>query len=254
MIEYLRGFVTALHTITIIPIWGKDTSNFSKSLYWFPLVGTLLGAIIYLPLALYQIYVGPLWSEVTAFSIIIYSIFITRGFHLDGVADWADGFWGGYDRERVLSIMKDSLLGTFGVLALIVLILFKWILLVKIIDTHLLPYIIASFVISRCVQVEIAASYPYARLQGTAASIVKDSNWTHRLVASLLTAIILYLFFGWIGLILLVAAILFTHLFGQWCLKRIQGITGDLIGACSEFTEVLVLSLVILISSFSDFL
>lgn len=251
MTEYLRGFVTALHTITIIPIRGKDTSDYSKSLYSFPLVGALLGGLIYFPLYLYQEYIGTLPIDISAFIILAFSIFITRGFHLDGVADWADGFWGGHDKERILAIMKDSLLGTFGVLALVSLLLFKWLLFKKLIEGNLLQFLFASFIISRTCQVEIAAAYPYARSEGTALGIVKGSNWTHRVVAIVLGAGLLFPLFRYFGPLLLFLGIGFTHLFGAWCLKKVDGVTGDLIGACSELTEVVILSAILGFSAFT---
>lgn len=250
MLDLLRGFSSALRTITIIPFFGKDTSDFATSLYWFPVIGIILGGLIYTPLYYYQQFIGNFWPELCAFIIIAYSIFITRGFHLDGVADWADGFWGGHTRERVLEIMKDSLLGTFGVLALISLILFKWILLVKIVEMDLILFLVASFTISRCCQVELATTYSYARSNGTAASIVKNSNCTHRLVGLLLGAAICFVIYQTNGLILLALGFIFTHIFAYWCKKRINGITGDLIGACSELTELVVLSAAIVLQSF----
>ena len=97
----LNGWITAMRTLTIIPVPGKDARDFSTSLYAFVWVGTLLGGILYgLTLLLQQ--VGFEWPEASAFLVVLAGVILTRGFHLDGLADVADGFWGGHSRERVL--------------------------------------------------------------------------------------------------------------------------------------------------------
>lgn len=92
--EILKGFVTAFHTLSIIPVPGKDADKFSSALYSFVLVGFLLGSIQYG--IIYGIYrlIGGQWPEIVAVVVVIMGILLTRGMHLDGLADFADGFLG----------------------------------------------------------------------------------------------------------------------------------------------------------------
>ncbi|MBU3917678.1 adenosylcobinamide-GDP ribazoletransferase [bacterium] len=242
----LNGLITAIRTLTILPIPGQDTDDFPSTLYWFVPVGLLLGSILYLISWLIGLMEGPAWHEGTAVLILVVGIFLTRGFHLDGLADFADGFWGGYDREKTLAIMKDSFIGTFAVVALVLILLAKWVVLVRLLETNQTIWIVAAFVTSRTVLVELTACMPYARENGTAALFVRGSGVKHRLVALVSASALLYLIFDIAGLILLMIGLIFSRLFGLWCLKRVGGITGDLLGTSCELTETLVYFLAVI--------
>ncbi len=235
-----KGLITAIRTLTIIPVPGQDTENFSSTLYWFVPVGLLLGSILFLISWVIGLLNVPAWHEGTAVLILIAGIFLTRGFHLDGLADFADGFWGGYDREKTLAIMKDSFLGTFAVVSIVLVLLAKWVVLVRLLEANKAIWIIAAFIISRAGMVELSACLPYARETGTAASFVKGAGFKHRIVTLALASALLYPLFNIAGLVLMVIGLLFCRLFGLWCLKRVGGITGDLLGTSCELSETLV--------------
>ena len=237
----LNGWITAMRTLTIIPVPGKDARDFSTSLYAFVWVGTLLGGILYGLTLLLQQQVGSEWPEAGAFLVVLAGVILTRGFHLDGLADVADGFWGGHSRERVLEIMKDSLLGTFGVVALILLLLGKWIVLVRLLSTGQALWLIAALIVSRVLMVDLSVRLPYARESGTASQFVKGAKLQHWLLNFIPAAIILSLLLGWQGVLVLVGGWIFGLLFGQMSRRRIGGITGDLLGACCELSEVGIL-------------
>ncbi len=241
----LKGLITAVRTLTIIPVPGQDTERFSSALYWFAPVGLLLGSILFLISWLIGLLDAPAWHEGTAILILGTGIFLTRGFHLDGLADFADAFWGGYDREKTLAIMKDSFIGTFAVVSLVLVLLAKWVVLIRLLETDKAIWIIAAFIISRTVLVELTACMPYAREDGTAAAFVRGSGIKHRLVALVFASTILYFIFNIAGLILMVIGLIFCRLFGLWCLKRVGGITGDLLGTSCELTETLICYLAI---------
>jgi len=114
----LSGLVTAARTLTIFSVPGKDSEKFSNSLYWFPVVGAFLGALLG---AVAWLGVRSGWNELAAAGVVVGGLLLTRGMHADGLADMADGFWGGRDRARILSIMKDPNVGSFGALALFLL-------------------------------------------------------------------------------------------------------------------------------------
>ena len=159
-----RGLVTALRTLTILPVPGDDSETPADALPWFPAIGAALGIIICGLLGVMEYLTksspGPAVVAVAA------SVFLTRGLHLDGLADCADAFWGGWDRERILAIMKDSALGTFGTIALVLVLLAKWCSIAALIDSGALNWIIIAMTVSRAVQVDLATGHDYARPEG----------------------------------------------------------------------------------------
>ncbi len=241
----LKNLVTAFRTLSILPVPGKNRQNYSSSLYGFVFVGLTLGLILFAEAYGLHYILGKQWSEGSSFLILMTGVFLTRGLHLDGLADFADGFWGGYDRERTLDIMKDSNLGTFGVVALVIVLLAKWIALVRLFELSECVWIISAYVISRAMMVELIVCLPYTRKEGTAAPFVEGAKGRHRFSALIAAAIILFLINGPAGLIMLLAVWSVTRLFGFWCLKRVGGITGDLLGTSSELTETLTLFLAV---------
>jgi len=235
----LESLVTAIRTLTIFPIPGKDAKNFSNALFWFPVVGFLLAILIYPVFILF----GTRWPQCAAALILALLIIFTRGFHLDGLADAADGLFGGYTKKRRLEIMKDSHIGAFGVVALIIVLLLKWIALTKICELNNFPVIAAALIISRTVQVELAASMNYARKEGTACFLVNGANNFHRIIVILISLILLAILCYKSGIIALIACWLAAQLLKFWFKKSAGGITGDLLGASSEITETLSLIL-----------
>lgn len=242
----MKGFITAFRTLTIFPIRGKDAEKFSSSLYWFPIIGLMLGTILYSIAVLIERYGSQPWPEGVALLLVVLTVVMTRGLHLDGLSDWADGFWGGCDdRDKTLAIMKDSQIGTFGGAALVIVLLAKFVCFSRLVDTSGIHWILVAFVISRSMQAVLAASHPYARSEGgTARSFVEDAGGSHRAVV-LFVSMIFVILFGGVEIAPIAvfgAAWLITILFGKWATRKIGGVTGDIIGAGSEIIETLVLA------------
>jgi len=241
--EFVQGLITALQTLTILPVPGRGAQRMGAALPWFPLVGFLLGMLVALA-GLLTIRISAGWSHAAGFVMLAAGIVLTRALHLDGIADWADGFWGGFDRARVLAIMKDSQLGTFGTVALIWLLLGKWMALARLAAYGGWGWIVGAFVISRTMQVVLAAAHPYARTEaGTASPFVTETTVSSAIWVMAEAAILLTIVFG-LSLswpLVLAGAWGTTRLFGIWCVRRVGGVTGDLLGACSELAELGVL-------------
>lgn len=234
------GLVKAIRTLTILSVPGEEGEDASSALRWFPVVGLLIGLL----LAAVGMLLGDVWPEGVAALIVAAYIVLTRGLHLDGLADWADGFWGGGDKERVLAIMKDSCVGTFGSCALIAVLLAKWVAYTHLIRTGNLGWIVAACVVSRSAQVILAASHPYARDEdGTGAAFINGAA-PHHIAPTLTICIVLALLAcgpSWAYVGTFASAWIATGVFGAWCRKRVGGVTGDLLGAGSELVETLVL-------------
>jgi len=189
----LSGLVTAARTLTIFSVPGKDSEKFSNSLYWFPVVGAFLGALLG---AVAWLGVRSGWNELAAAGVVVGGLLLTRGMHADGLADMADGFWGGRDRARILSIMKDPNVGSFGALALFSLMLLKWVAVLRLAEHGAFTVIASGVLLGRLSQVLLAVSLPYARRDGgTASGFVGGAGFRHAAVASGLSFLILLLLF-----------------------------------------------------------
>ncbi len=237
----LSGLVTALRTLTVFPVPGKDTETFSSSLFWFPVVGLLLGLI---QTAIGYAGYAAGWNELAAALVVLGGIILTRGMHVDGLADLADGFWGGKTPEAALRIMKDPNVGSFGAIALSGMLLLKWIAVVKLVALGAFGFIAAGVLLARWVQVLLASSLPYARSEGgTARSFVNGAGWLHTLVTSAVTFFFLLplLHFELYPFAVAVIAALGAGLIiGILSYRKIGGVTGDVLGAVSELTELFV--------------
>lgn len=235
----LGGLTTAIRTLTWLPVPGPEAASFASALPWFPLVGLLLGSVLY-GLCLLS---GATWPEGTALLVVAGGTLLTRGLHLDGLADAADGLFGGRTRERVLEIMKDSRMGAFGGMAILLILLTKFVLMTRLAGMGAASWIIPAYVTSRTAQSLLAVTEPYARTEGKAAAFVAEAKPLHGLLA-LLLAMVLILAVGRMSLPWLVAFALglaVALLLARSFRRRIGGITGDLLGATSELTETAVL-------------
>jgi adenosylcobinamide-GDP ribazoletransferase len=143
----------------------------------------------------------------------------------------------------VLAIMKDSRTGTFGAVAIVFVLLAKWIALAKLVEAGAPEWIIAACIVSRTMQVELAVANPYARAGGgTAAAFVNGAKTFHFIAALVSAAILLFGVCGprWMWLAL-VPSWFAARALGISSRRRIGGVTGDILGAANEIVELLVL-------------
>lgn len=137
--KQIKIFLISLSYFTRIPLPEKlnlyDIDSASHILRYFPLIGILIGTICYLIFHLFHNILGTT-SEISIILVMIFSTMITGALHEDGLADSADGFGGGYgNKEKIITIMRDSRIGSFGALALILSQLLKFYSLKAIIIT-----------------------------------------------------------------------------------------------------------------------
>lgn len=165
----------------------------------------------------------------------------TGAMHEDGLADTADGFWGGWDKARRLAIMKDSHIGTYGVLALILSLGLRWLALTHLIDAgHLWAGLIATAMISRAVMLPVMARLPHARDTGLSHAVGRPSLTTSRIGETVAVAAALVL---WqvSGLWLIATALLAVLACAAIAKSKINGQTGDVLGATQQITEITLL-------------
>ena len=238
----LRGLVTALRTLTILPVSGREAASPSAALPWFPVVGLLLGTLLAATARLTGVVTGGEWPEVAALVVLAGGVVLTRALHADGLADWADALGVMGNRVRALEVMKDPRVGTFGVLALCIVSLAKWIAVARIVDVGGLAWIVAAYVCSRTMLVEMAVSLPYARAEGgTASAFVEGARPWQRVVAHGMGLALAVLVLGPTGAAAFAGAWAVCRVFAAACRRRFGGVTGDLLGACSELVETTIL-------------
>jgi adenosylcobinamide-GDP ribazoletransferase len=239
----IPALVTAFRTLTIIPVPGKDTAVFSRSLVFFPLAGAIIALCEFAIMAAGE-HVLPKFPAMTAFFMVSAAIILTGAIHCDGLADFCDGFFGGKTKDQILSIMKDPRTGSFGVIALIMDLGFRLLSYDILISGKLFSVIAFSLVISRIMQSACIAFLPYARTGGgTAAPFfgAKSSKWLVS-VAFVISFAAGGMVSGFIEAgILFLSAMIVTVMFLLFCKRKISGVTGDCVGACNELVENTVL-------------
>ena len=248
----MRLMITALHFLTIIRLWkvGETTGeNLGRSMAWFPLVGAFIGLIAAGVAVAAQIVFS---SHVAAVFVVAVLVIVTGALHQDGFADTIDGLAAGWDRERALAIMKDSAIGSYGVVGLILLITAKVMLIAEIPRGMLVGTLIAMPVAGRWSTVCLASLFPYARSgSGTAAVFVRFAGKRETAWASVWALVLTAVATQWGGVLSFAACIMWTFCVGTFFLRRIGGVTGDIMGAVNETAEVLFLVGMIVIPNLS---
>ncbi|MTI31005.1 adenosylcobinamide-GDP ribazoletransferase [Xanthovirga aplysinae] len=244
-----RLFFTALMFYTRIPgpfgyEYSEEESH--KSIRFFPLIGWIVGGASALTFYAASLLLPPMISVPLA---MISSIWLTGAFHEDGFADVCDGFGGGWTKERILEIMKDSRVGAYGVIGLVMLLLLKFGLLMTI-PSQLLPFsLITAHSLSRLMATTFIFTHEYARNDESSKVKTLTSKPTLKdgVIAFLFGLIPLFLFESWQVFLLIiplyVTKIFLARFFNKW----IGGYTGDCLGATQQLCEVVFyLSLIIL--------
>lgn len=212
----------------------------ARTAWAYPIAGAVIGILLGL-IALAALAIG-LAAPVAAGLTLVASALMTGALHEDGLADTADGFWGGAEPERRLDIMKDSRIGTYGVLALILFSLLKWSALTVLFEQdHVFFALFGTAVLSRLPMVILMQSLPNARGSGLSASQGEPGETA--VFASIGIGAVL----GFIGIggnifpaVLLTAGLIW--LLARTATAKIGGQTGDVLGAAQQISEVTVLS------------
>lgn len=240
----------AVSFLTIIPLYGNRIASdkeFARSLYFYPVVGFLIGAA--LTAAARGVQFLHLGLAGDALIIVLWVLF-TGALHLDGLMDSADGLFSGRDRERKLEIMKDSRVGAMGAIALVMVILVKLCFL----NGMSLPgkywVLLAAPAAGRLMMVYAVAQYPYARASGGLGKAFGDEAGTRQIVgAGLLAVAGIGLAGGWTGILVLAVTVLCGMMIAAWIAGQLGGVTGDTYGALCEVSEAIFLIAAVLAAS-----
>lgn len=233
----------ALGLLTRLPI-SVDTDAATKrgaaSAWAYPLAGATV-ATIACTLTAAALWLG-LPIPLAAALLLAIQIILTGAMHEDGLADCADGLWGGWTPERRLEIMKDSAIGAYGTLALILSLILRWQALTLILPHSLWAAPIAAATLSRAPMVALMAALPHARSNGLSQSVGRPNNQTAALAAaSALLACLLLTGFA-TTTALAVTLILVTLACARIATAKINGQTGDILGATQQLSEITALA------------
>lgn len=236
----LNIFLHALQYYTRFPVPFKvnfSEGNLSKSLRYFPLIGALVGGTG--SLALYLS--GLLLPHVIGLLFAISAILLTTGaMHEDGLSDFLDGFGGGNSKEDILRIMKESSIGVFGTIGLIITILTKISCLYLIPEDYLISVLISANVSSRLWPIILVNTSTYAREGLSKASYTRKKPDRTTILIATITALAPLLYFKWhFSLLYLILSILFFSAYRGYLTRRLSGFTGDTLGALQLINELL---------------
>lgn len=239
--SWLQALAGAVRFLTLLPVPGRVSHDLAPSLFWFPAVGLLVGAVSAAAGLVAHALFGPPVHVVAA---VAAASIVTAGFHLDGLSDTCDALFSWRDRVRKLEIMRDSRIGAMGAIALVLVIVLKLAALLALGDHWWLGALCAP-VLGRWADLYGIMAFPAAKEEGLAASVRRASPAAALLPASALTLVLtvpLWLVAAWLPLLVaLVAAFLVLHGFAAAVARSLGGLTGDVYGAMSEIGEVLVL-------------
>ncbi len=234
--------LNAFGLLTRLPMPATHSAEpgaLARSVWAYPVVGAVVGAIAALVWFAGQI--AGLGGGLSAGLALATQVLVTGALHEDGLADFADGLGGGRDRERALAIMRDSRIGTYGVLALILVLGLRWGGIAELPLFQVLAGLICAGLLGRLAIVALLVLLKPARADGLGV-MVASPPLAAVLTAFLFSAAIVFLHFP-----VLVAGLTFAVATGAVAIvavlakRRIGGYTGDVLGAGEQLTEMAVL-------------
>lgn len=235
----MNHFLIALQFLTILPVKLKRAprdEDFGKSLLYFPLVGIIIGAVLAVCLAL----LAPLPVLVKAAVVLCLSVVITGGIHLDGFADTCDGFYASSSKEQTLKIMRDSRIGTMGVIGIFCVLLLKFAVFSSFSPLMLQKMVLAAAVFSRWAVSFACCLSGYVRPEGKAKFFIEHADKKRVLTGGLSALVFLLALIRLKGLVIFILALVPVFLLVRYSEKKIGGLTGDVLGAISETAEISV--------------
>lgn len=246
----MKRFIAILQFMTRIPInvdVGID-DDFHKSLTYFPLVGLVLGALLFLVGTVSMIIFDPF---ITSIIITLASVLLTGGLHIDGLGDTFDAIYSYRDKEKMLEIMKDSRLGTNSLLAITFVILLKIGFIYSVVNAGCMWMITFMPVIARLGVLRLTYKTVSPRAKGMGNMFIGKCS-TNMFISAILYTIAMilliakFIFLSEFEIIIrilgsIIVVILFNQIFKNHIYKKIDGVTGDILGCSIELGEVIYL-------------
>jgi adenosylcobinamide-GDP ribazoletransferase len=232
-------FWSAVEFLTRIPVpkYSYGPSTMARSPKFYPLAGFVIAAAAF---GLYRLLLGYVNAQVRALAVLCFCILITGGLHEDALADVADSMGlGGRTRERILEIMRDSRIGSFGAIALVLSILSRFVLLSNLSVKLFWPYLASAHVLSRWSVLPLGALLPSARPgNGSGVKIagrIPVSSFVFGTVLACGLAFAVLRFACWEPFLVTLVIVFVTAALYK---RRLGGVTGDCFGATVQLVEI----------------
>ncbi len=241
MIRSIKLFLCAVQFLTRLPIGpisGLPTDVLGEASVFFPLVGLLVAAGGVALNHLLSPWVG---RNILVMLVLLYFVVVTGGLHEDGLADAMDGFGGGWRKDQILSIMRDSRIGSFGATAIVFSILARYVCLEGLGERAFDHFLVAGQVLNRWTALPLGFFLRSAREDdGQGARVAQKVSGLSLGLGTTMTVVIVGLALGTKAVWTLSAAVGMTILAGVYFWRRIGGVTGDCMGATNQIVEVTV--------------
>ena len=229
----MKHLIAALRFTTILPVGNKAAFEPLKMLPFFPVVGLLIGGILF---AVDHVLLR-LWSPpVVAVFDVLLLVGLTGAFHMDGLADTFDGLYGQWDRETALTIMKDSRIGTMGMVGVVSVLAIKWCGLMEL-SHHRGVMLVVIPALSRSSVLFGIRFLSYGRSSEGLGHKFFLQKLKPKMFWPVAIPVMLTLTTGWQGLVLLMAFLGITAGIIYYYKRKIDCVTGDMLGAMIEITE-----------------
>jgi adenosylcobinamide-GDP ribazoletransferase len=232
--------VVAFQFLTRIPMpsIAFEADSLSRAIKFFPLVGLVVGSGAVL---VQKILISHMGRPLVALVVLIYLVLITGCLHEDGLADTADGFGGGWTRDQILLILKDSRIGSYGATALTLSLLARYLLLASLPIEHFAAYVISAHVLCRWSSLPLSYFLPPARKEGgQGARIAKLTSLPSLIFGSAFSFAVVVFALRSSAVAPLLVGVLAVALSAWFYARKIGGVTGDCFGATNQLTEVAV--------------
>jgi adenosylcobinamide-GDP ribazoletransferase len=236
----MKKFLLMIQFFTRIPI-NKEIDikedDFARAIVYFPVVGLIIAIVnvlTYLIFAKISSGILPIVMTVLA------NVLITGALHVDGLADACDGIFSARKKERMLEIMKDSRLGTNGAIAIFFDLILRVVLLSTVSETHIIKVILVTTIISKTMVAVLAFISP-KRETGLGSLFVGVVSKKDMLIILLICGISSFLILGQGAIVIIGLNIVLMIIFRNYILSKLGVITGDILGAANEISEITVL-------------
>lgn len=238
----MKSLLMVITFLTRLPI--KHPYEYSKELYvkgikYFPLVGLIIGGFLYSGV-LFEPYMD---RPVLSFLLVLLYLWITGGLHLDGVADTCDGIFSGRERSKMLEIMGDSRIGTFGVISLII-----------VLGAYLVLFSYVSFtailvcpIVGKSSAIVSAFNSVYAKKEGMGKDFVQGCQFGQLMSAILFPLLVVLVLQDYRMMMSVAICFIMVRLITIYIRNKLNGVTGDTVGFMMEVSQVIFLFLVYLI-------
>lgn len=237
----MNGFLAALGFLTILPalpLTAGERKSLSSALVYFPIVGLILGVLLASLDSLILSFL-PIWPA-SALTVAM-MVAVSGGLHMDGLSDTADGLLSSAPRERILEIMKDSRAGPMGVMAVVLVILFKTTALASTTGGLRWDVVMLAPLAGRCAMVVAVTMFGYARREGLGSVFNEKKIPFNAVLAILFLAVAGLIAAEGAGVMICSVSLVSALALGAYAARKIGGLTGDVYGAVCEIAEAAAL-------------